>query len=170
MMMNLKLKHIIVLSLLILAGEPLFAQVDDSQENPVILYSGTSKRYEIADIIVTGMEENNHKSLISLSGLSVGSRVAVPGPDITEAMKRLWRTGLFANVQILARKIQGDKIWLELAIEQNPKIKEVVFHGIRKGEASELEDKIAMYPGSQITQNVTQGVMTRTDWHMWMST
>ena len=153
MMMNLKLKHIIVLSLLILAGEPLFAQVDDSQENPVILYSGTSKRYEIADIIVTGMEENNHKSLISLSGLSVGSRVAVPGPDITEAMKRLWRTGLFANVQILARKIQGDKIWLELAIEQNPKIKEVVFHGIRKGEASELEDKIAMYPGSQITQN-----------------
>ena len=153
MMMNLKLKHIIVLSLLILAGEPLFAQVDDSQENPVILYSGTSKRYEIADIIVTGMEENNHKSLISLSGLSVGSRVAVPGPDITEAMKRLWRTGLFANVQILARKIQGDKIWLEMAIEQNPKIKEVVFHGIRKGEASELEDKIAMYPGSQITQN-----------------
>ena len=69
MMMNLKLKHIIVLSLLILAGEPLFAQVDDSQENPVILYSGTNKRYEIADIIVTGMEENNHKPLSSLCGI-----------------------------------------------------------------------------------------------------
>jgi len=153
-MMKLRIKHIVVLSLLVLWGEPLFAQTDDVQENPVILYSGTQKRYEIADIVVTGMDESNHKSLLSLSGLSVGSRVGVPGPDITDAIKRLWNTGLFANVQILAQKIQGDKVWLEISIEQNPKIKEVVFHGIRKGEASELEDKIGMFPGSQITQNV----------------
>ena len=84
----------------------------------------------------------------------MGQRIAVPGQDVTDAMKRLWATGLFANVQIKALKVSGDKIWLEMSIEQNPKIKEVVFHGVRKGEASELEDKIGMFPGSQITQNV----------------
>ena len=153
--MKFRLKHIIVLSLLMLAGLPVSAQTDASQgeDNPVILYSGTSKRYEIADITVTGIEEKNHKTLLKLSGLAVGQRLAVPGPDITQAMKRLWATGLFANVKIRALKISGDKIWLEMFIEQNPKIKEVVFHGVRKGEASELEDKIGMFPGSQITQN-----------------
>ena len=153
--MKFRLKHIITLSLLILAGLPVFAQTDEpeEQENPVILYSGSAKRYEIADIVVTGIEENNHKTLLKLSGLAVGQRVTVPGQDITQAMKRLWGTGLFANVKVRALKIQGDKIWLEMYIEQNPKIKEVVFHGVRKGEASELEDKIGMFPGSQITQN-----------------
>ena len=153
--MKFRLRHIIALSLLVLTGHPLSAQTEDEagQDNPVILYSGTPKRYEIVDITVTGLDENNHKTLIKLSGLSVGQRVAVPGPDITQAMKRLWGTGLFANVQIKAQKISGDKIWLEFFIEQNPKIKEVVFHGVRKGEQSELEDKIGMFPGSQITQN-----------------
>ena len=154
-MMKFRLKHIIALSLLMLAGLPVSAQTDETegQDNPVILYSGTSKRYEIADITVTGIEENNHKTLLKLSGLSVGQRISVPGQDITQAMKKLWATGLFANVRIKALRISGDKIWLEMFIEQNPKIKEVVFHGVRKGEASELEDKIGMFPGSQITQN-----------------
>jgi len=155
MKMKFRIRHIIALSLLLLTGSPLVAQTEEEtgQDNPVILYSGTAKRYEIADITVTGIDENNHKTLLKLSGLSVGQRVAVPGPDITQAMKRLWSTGLFANVQVRALKISGDKIWLEMFIEQNPKIKEVVFHGVRKGEQSELEDKIGMFPGSQITQN-----------------
>ena len=153
--MKFRLRHIFALSLLMLGWMPMAAQTEepDGQDNPVILYSGTAKRYEIADIIVTGIEENNHKTLIKLSGLAVGQRVAIPGQDITQAMKRLWATGLFANVKIRALKTSGDKIWLEMYIEQNPKIKEVVFHGVRKGEASELEDKIGMFPGSQITQN-----------------
>ena len=155
MKMKLRLRHIIALSLLAFPGQPVSAQTEEpaGQDNPVILYSGTAPRYEIADIVVTGIDENNHKTLLKLSGLSVGQRVAVPGPDITEAMKRLWSTGLFANVKIRALRTSGDKIWLEFFIEQNPKIKEVVFHGVRKGEASELEDKIGMFPGSQITQN-----------------
>lgn len=156
MKMKLRLRHIIALSLLFVSVRPSVAQTDDTagQDNPVILYSGTAPRYEIADIVITGIDENNHKTLLKLSGLSVGQRIAVPGQDVTDAMKRLWATGLFANVQIKALKVSGDKIWLEISIEQNPKIKEVVFHGVRKGEASELEDKIGMFPGSQITQNV----------------
>ena len=100
--MKFRLKHIIALSLLMLAGLPVSAQTDEAevQDNPVILYSGTAKRYEIADITVTGIEENNHKTLLKLSGLSVGQRISVPGEDIKQAMKRLWATGLFANVKI----------------------------------------------------------------------
>ena len=155
MKMTIAKKKIIFLLLVLLAAVPLTAQTDVSseQENPVILYSGTPKRYEIADIRITGFDESSHKTLLKLAGLSVGQRISVPGSEITESMKKLWQTGLFANVKFMADKISGDKIWLHMDIEQNPKIKEVVFHGVRKGEASELEDKIGMFPGSQITQN-----------------
>ena len=105
MMMKLKLKYLFALPILLLSVMPLSAQTTDEesgQDNPVILYSGTPKRYEIADITVTGIDENNHKTLLKLSGLTVGQRIAVPGPDITQAMKRLWGTGLFANVKIRA--------------------------------------------------------------------
>lgn len=153
-MMN--FRKILLLSVLALAFMPVMAQTDNEavNENPVILYSGTPKRYEVADIAISGIDDSNHKTLLKLSGLSVGQRIAVPGPDITEAMKRLWDTGLFANISIKALKISGDRIWLGMFIEQNPKIKEVVFHGVRKGESSELEDKIGMFPGSQISQNI----------------
>ena len=154
--MKRNIRFFLLLPILLMSAMPMVAQSDgaNEQDNPVILYSGTPKRYEIADITVTGIEENNHKTLLRLSGLAVGQRVTVPGADITEAMKRLWNTGLFANVKIKALKVSGDKIWLEVSIEQNPKIKEVVYHGVRKGESSELEDKIGLFPGSQISQNV----------------
>ncbi|MBQ0095088.1 MAG: outer membrane protein assembly factor BamA [Bacteroidetes bacterium] len=152
MMMKFKLKYAVIVALFMVA--PAMAQTDEAEQtNPVILYSGTAKRYEIAEIQVTGIEANNTKSLIKLSGLSVGQRIAVPGPEVTEAMKRLWNTGLFANVKISALKTSGDRIWLEILIEQNPKVKEVIFHGVRNGESSDLEDKIGLFPGSQITQN-----------------
>ena len=156
MMMKLKPRYIVALMLAAFTFMPVMAQTEGGaeQNEPVILYSGTPKRYEIADIQITGIEENNHKTLLRLSGLAVGQRVTVPGADITQAMKRLWNTGLFANVKFKALKIEGDKIWLELSIEQNPKIKEVVFHGVRKGEASDLEEKIGLFPGSQISQNI----------------
>ena len=64
--MNFRLKHIVILLLLVLSGQTLTAQTEESagQDSPVILYSGTPKRYEIADIVVTGLEENNPKTLI----------------------------------------------------------------------------------------------------------
>ncbi len=143
----------VLLALALLGSVPAFAQ-EEVQENPVILYSGTPKRYEIADIQVVGIEDYDPQVLINLSGLSVGQRVNVPGVDITDAMKKLWKNGLFSNVRISATKIQGDKIWLEIGIEQRPKIKDVVFHGVKKGEISDLEEKIGLIRGNQISPNI----------------
>ncbi len=153
--MEMKRKLIYILFAALLGLAPLHAQTDvqDTQENPVILYSGTAPRYEIADVAINGIDESSQKTVLRLSGLSIGQRVAVPGPDITAAMKKLWATGLFANVSIKAAKTQADRIWLVIDIEQNPKVKEVVFHGVKKGETTELSDKIGMFPGSQISQN-----------------
>lgn len=133
---------------------PSIAQEDNTEKDkPVILYSGTPRKYKIADIKVEGVKNYEDYVLIGLSGLSVGQTISVPGDEITGAIKRYWRHGLFSNVQITAEKIEGTKIWLKINLTQRPRISEVRYHGIKKSERTDLENKLGMVKGMQITPN-----------------
>ena len=81
------------------------AQEIAGEEKPVVLYSGTPKKYEIADISIEGAENYEDYVIIGLSGLSKGQVVSVPGDEITQACRRYWRHGLFSDVNITAEKI-----------------------------------------------------------------
>ena len=120
-------------------------------EKPTIIYSGTPKRYEIADIQVEGVKNYEDYALISLSGLAVGQEIDIPGTQITDAINRYWKHGLFSNVKITAEKIEGSKIWLKIALAQRPRISEINYNGIKKSEKKDLESKLGMIVGSQIT-------------------
>ena len=76
-------------------------QVEVPAEVPVINYSSTPKRYKIADIKVTGIKNYDDFVLIGFSGLSVGDVVTIPdaGGEITTAVKRFWKHGLFSDVK-----------------------------------------------------------------------
>ena len=126
----------------------------DETEKPVILYSGTPKKYEIGGIKVEGVKNYEDYVLIGLSGLSVGQTIVVPGDDITTAVKRYWRHGLFSDVQILAEKIVGDKIYLKIILAQRPRIADIRYHGVKKSEREDLEAKLGLVKGSQITPNL----------------
>ena len=132
----------------------------DEDSKPVILYSGTPKKYEIADIKVEGVKNYEDYVLIGLSGLSVGQTITVPGDEITGAIKRYWRHGLFSNVQITAEKIEGNKIWLKISLTQRPRISEVRYHGVKKSERTDLEGKLGMVKGMQITPNTVDRAKT----------
>ena len=131
-------------------------QVEVPAEVPVINYSSTPKRYKIADIKVTGIKNYDDFVLIGFSGLSVGDVVTIPdaGGEITTAVKRFWKHGLFSDVKILATKIEGDQVWLEIQLKQRPRISEVNYHGIKKGEREDLEAKLGLKKGFQVTPNL----------------
>ena len=133
-----------------------YAQEITAEENnsPVILYSATPKKYEIAEIKVEGVDNYEDYVLIGLSGLSVGQTITVPGDEITSAIKRYWRHGLFSDVRIEAEKIVGDKIYLRIILAQRPRIAEIHYHGIKKSEREDLEAKLGLAKGSQITPNL----------------
>ena len=126
----------------------------DESSKPVILYSGTPKKLEIADIKVEGVKNYEDYVLIGLSGLSVGQTIMIPGDEITGAIKRYWRHGLFSNVQITADKIEGNKVWLTINLTQRPRISEIRYHGVKKSERQDLETKLGLVKGSQITPNL----------------
>ena len=83
----------------------------DEAEKPVILYSGTPKKYEIADIKVVGAKNYEDYVIIGLSGLSKGQTITVPGDEITQACKRYWRHGLLSYFKKKTGKKEGGPLF-----------------------------------------------------------
>ncbi|MCD8031283.1 MAG: outer membrane protein assembly factor BamA [Bacteroides sp.] len=135
-------------------------EMDEDSPKPVILYSGTPKKYEIADIQVEGVDNYEDYVLIELSGLGVGQVITVPGDEITGAIKRYWRHGLFSDAQITAEKIVGDKIYLKIKLTQRPRISDIRYHGVKKSEREDLTARLGLVKGSQITPNLVDRAKT----------
>ena len=95
----------------------------DTIYNPQIDYGAMPRRYEIADITVSGATDNYEDFvIIGYSGLSVGDEIEIPGDAITDAVKRFWKQGLFSDIAISVPKIVGHKVWLHIALQQPPRI------------------------------------------------
>ena len=129
-------------------------QAVDTIYNPKVIFTSMPRSYEIAGIKVTGADNYEDYIIIGYSGLKIGDRIQVPGEDINAAAKRFWRQGLFANVQIKVEKIAGDKVWLEFALRQQPRISTINYNGVKKGEKEDLQERLQLMKGNQITQNI----------------
>ena len=129
------------------------AQQSEEGEKPVVLYTGTPKKYEIADIQVEGADNYEDYVIINLSGLSKGQIVSIPGDELTQAAKRYWRHGLFSDVSITWDKLEGDKAWITIHLKTRPRVSEIRYHGVKKSEREDLEAKIGVIKGNQINPN-----------------
>jgi len=141
-----------VLSAFMLNVQKVEAAVSDTKL-PEIYYS-SPREYKIADIAVTGIDNYEDYVLVGLSGLGVGQLVKVPGDDITEALKRYWKHGLFSDVKILATKIEGNQVWLEVQLKPRPRISSIKYSGMKKSDKDDMEAKLGLVVGNQITPNM----------------
>lgn len=148
------------LSLFTLSGYAQEKSDSVKSAKPVILYSATPKKYEIGGITVSGVKEQEDYLLIGLSGLSVGQVVSVPGDEITQAVKRYMKHGLFSDVHIYATKIEDNKVFLDIALKQRPRISEIHYNGIKKSDREDLEAKLGLVKGNQITPNLVDRAKT----------
>ena len=121
---------------------------------PTILYTNTAHKYVIGGINLSGVDNIEPAVAIGLSGLSVGDMVSVPGDEITNAVKRYWKHGLFEDVVITADSIVGDKIYIGIALKQRPRVSQLNVKGVKKSEREEIEQKIGIIKGNQITPDI----------------
>lgn len=128
--------------------------VPEESEVPEITYSFIQRKYKIQDIQVVGATNYDDFVLIGFSGLKVGDEVSVPGDEITEAVNRFWKQGLFSDVKILASKIEDDKVWLEFRLAPRPRIADITYNGVKKGERTDLETRLNLRKGHQITPHI----------------
>ncbi len=130
------------------------ALTGDTIYNPDVIYSPIPKSYEIAGINVEGIDHVDDYVIIAHSGLSVGERVNVPGDILSNATKRLWKQGLYSSVSITADKTFGDKIWLTIHLKPQPRLSELRLSGIKNSEKKDINERLSMVPGQQITPNI----------------
>ena len=121
---------------------------------PEIDYSLTPRQYHIAKISIDGVKNYDDYLLIGLSGLAEGQKIDIPGEEITKAVKRYWRNGLFSNVAISVDSLVGDSAYLHIQLTQRPRISEININGVRKSERDDLKEKMGLIKDNQMTPNM----------------
>ena len=150
-MNNIK-KVFIIFAAGLTSAVPAFAQ--DKILYPDISYAGTPRSCIIGGINISGVQGYEDYMLSGISGLPVGQEITAPGADITNAVKRYWRHGLFSDVQISADSIVGRKIYLHIALKTRPRVSVINYEGLKKSEREDMENKLGLLKGSQITPNM----------------
>jgi outer membrane protein insertion porin family len=120
------------------------------------------KEYEIGGIEVTGVKNLDERSLISVTGLEVGDEITIPGDEITNAIKKLWKQGILGDIQILATKVEGKFVFLEIRLSERPRLSKFGFRelkngkeeNLKKGDADELKEQLDLIRGRIITDAI----------------
>jgi outer membrane protein insertion porin family len=107
-----------------------------SQTGEFIEYN--NKTYEIGGIKVTGNEFSDEKTIIGISGLRIGQKINIPGPDIPNAIRAIYRQRLFAQVEITMSNQVSDVISLEIKVHEKPRYSTHSFKGVKKSSHEDL--------------------------------
>ncbi|MDE6084951.1 MAG: outer membrane protein assembly factor BamA, partial [Muribaculaceae bacterium] len=145
---------LIAISLIVCALCVSAQSLTDTVYNPTVLFNGVPRNYELAGIKVTGADNYDDYVVIGYTGLKVGQRIDIPGNDINQAVKRLMRQGLFAQAQVKVEKIADGKVWLDIVVRSQPRISEITYSGMKKGEREDIQKSLQLMKGSNINQNI----------------
>ena len=144
----------VLMLLALTSGMTLTVSGQEKIVNPDITYSGNPHTYKLAGLAVSGIDGYEDYVLTGISGLSIGQELEVPGTAITDAVKRYWKHGLFSDVSISADSIVGDNIYLRINLLPRPRISTINYNGLKKSERDDMEKKLGLLKGGQITPNM----------------
>ena len=148
-----KISKLLATTVVILASSATMV-AQDKIVHPDISYAGTPRELVLGGMNVSGIDGYEDYMLTGISGLQVGQKVSLPGNEITDAVKRYWRHGLFSFVQISADSIVGNKVYLHIKLEAHPRVSTINYIGLKKSEREDMEEKLGLLRGSQIHPDV----------------
>ena len=110
--------------------------------------------YKIAGITIQGITNLDKNAIITLSGLTVGDKIMIPGEEISKAITKLWAQNLFADIQIQVSKILGTNIFLEIVLQELPRLSKFGFKGGSKSEVEKIREKVELVRGKIVNDNL----------------
>jgi outer membrane protein insertion porin family len=123
--------------------------------NGQILDDSKRKDYTLTDISIEGQTVYSAETIITYSGLKKGDIVTIPGGvKISNAIKKLWDSNLFNNIDVFISKIEGAEISLQIKLDDLPELKEVKITGVKKGKISGIIEENKLNPGVKVTENL----------------
>jgi len=122
----------------------------DSIREPVKIDYTSPKTYEIGGITSSGTASLDQRLL----PFHVGDIIEVPGDKISKAIKSLWNTGLYEDVEITATRVQGNLIFLDIRLEDRDRLVAFGFKGTTKSEENDLREKLGISQGNIVNDNL----------------
>jgi outer membrane protein insertion porin family len=150
------MKHALPALIVFLFALPLSGQVT----SPEYMNYETARTFVIKDITISGVKFLQTNYLTNISGLFVGQEVDIPGEQISSAINKYWELGLFSDVKITATKIEGRDIYLDIYLAEQPRIGRINIEGLNKNDTKDVQEKIKLRPGNQLTENVLNNTKT----------
>lgn len=138
-------KNRILFLLFLLLGNTINAQETNLEKG---------KEYILAGVEVTGKVSFNEQTVITFTGLEIGSKIRIPGDEISLAITKLWKLGLFNDVNFYVKKIEGETIFLELELYELPKLNDIKIKGIKKGKREDVVKETELNKGKIVNDNL----------------
>jgi len=111
------------------------------------------RTFQIAEVVVTGAEPQNESFIRASANLNPGEEITIPGDQIPAALRRLYRTGLFSDVQIFHRFVTVATVQIEIQVREQARLQEFRIEGVRRSQRNDLRDEINLIPGFAITES-----------------
>ena len=143
-------KNIVLLLLVCLVATAVRAQVivgADGPDEPIKIDYSSPKTYEIGGITSSGLDQR-------LLPFHVGETIEIPGEKISKAVKSLWNSGLYEDVEISATRVQGNLIFLDVRLEDRARLIAFGFKGTTKSEENDLREKLGISQGNIVNDNM----------------
>lgn len=131
----------------------IFAQTESNSNYSVIDYN-SAKTYIVAGYEITGTSYYDKNVIQIISGISVGQKLKIPSDDVSKAINSLWKQKLFDDIKLKVQRVEGERIWLEMALKEKPRLSTFSIIGVRKGKAEDISDELTIKSGQIINQNL----------------
>ncbi|WP_447635144.1 outer membrane protein assembly factor BamA [Flavobacterium microcysteis] len=112
------------------------------------------REYILAGVSVIGKISYNEQTVVTFAGLEKGQKITVPGEEISSAIKKLWKLGLFNEIDTYINRIDGDSIFIDMHISELPKLSEVKINGVKKSKVEGLIKDNSLTKGKIVNENL----------------
>ncbi len=110
--------------------------------------------YELGGITVKGLQKFEEQTVKVFTGLKDGQEIKLPGDKLTSAIKKLYETKQFSNVEVYISKIDGTTVYLEFEVEELPQLNNITIGGVKTSKAKELQKDAELKKGAMVTDNL----------------
>jgi outer membrane protein insertion porin family len=111
------------------------------------------KLYTIDTIKVSGIKTFSDQTVISYSQLRKGQKINIPGDKISSVINKLWSLQLFSDINFYINQIEGDRVALEIEIEELPSLNKVKINGLKKTKIEPLLKETELKAGKKLSES-----------------
>jgi outer membrane protein insertion porin family len=155
------MRYILIPIFLFFASVDLSAQVTPNQET--VATQNQPSSYILKDIVVDGVKKYTPAQILRFTGLSKGEVVDIPGQKISSAVKKLWETESFSEVEVYVEDVEGQSVVLKFYLQDLMELGEVKFvgKGVGKSKNEKLIKDNNLKPGTKITNDLISSLKNK---------